>query len=322
MVNYNRMEDVPRAYGPLEPIGPTRLERRGAIHAPAPGRRRSYATRNLVVGTAAVVMMGGALGLYFRPDFTEEPPRGGPVGVPPEPASGEGVDIMVADVQPGPVAAQSAALPPVPMDVSYAEIADAAIGPAAIGPAAPTAAPPPPVFTPTPPAARPPERQGPFSAARRTLGRMMPDRQPAPAPAARKAQPAPAQPRPVVVARNDAAPTPVVVQPAPRVVAPPPRPEPVVVARAEPPRPAPPPEPDCTRLRGAGARAVCESPQLAALDRRLAAEYERAIAAGHDPARLRLDQDSWLAKREAAAPDTRAVAEAYERRIRQLRSMQ
>ncbi|HEX8569908.1 MAG TPA: hypothetical protein VF699_08310 [Caulobacteraceae bacterium] len=327
MVNYNRMEDVPRAYGPLEPIGPTRLERRREGFAPPPGRRRSYAARNFVMGATAVVLAGGALGFYFRPDLGEEPARGGPVGAPPEPASGEGVEIMVAE-GPGPVVAQPAALPPMDPDLGYAEIADAAIGSAVATPAASSpmevyrSPPPEPAPAAAAPAAR--ERSGPFSAARRTIGRMMPDRasQPKPPPARAAAAPA----RPMVIARNDAAPTPVVVQPAPRLAPTLARvvERPVVVARADPPRaaPAPEPEPDCARLRGAGARTVCENPQLAALDRRLAAEFERAVAAGHDRARLNLDQDSWLARREAAAPDTRAVAEAYERRIRQLRSMQ
>jgi uncharacterized protein YecT (DUF1311 family) len=176
--------------------------------------------------------------------------------------------------------------------------------------------------------AEPPSR---FEAARRTLARMLPSR-PDPEPrrvvaAAPRVQPAQAQParaqstpvvaRPQLQARNEVAPPPPV-----RMV---PAPAPIVIARADPPRAVrvsePEPERDCGALRGAGERTVCQNAELAALDRRLAAEFERALAAGHDRAALHLDQDSWLARREAAAPDPRAVAEAYERRIRQLRSM-
>jgi uncharacterized protein YecT (DUF1311 family) len=268
------------------------------------------------MGAAAVVMVGGAMGLYFRPDLGEEPARGGPVGAPPEPASGEGVDILVAEAPPGPVVAAAVAIAPLPMDVSYDEIADAAVG-GLPAPAAPVYAPPP-VRVVTPP-----PTSGPFAAARRSFDRMMssrdsePDR---PTPARRVVEPSRSVERPMMVARNDApapAPTPAVLRERPA--------EPLVIARADPPRAVPAREPaerDCDRLRGAGARIVCERPELTTLDRRLSAEFERAVAAGHDRAALSLDQDSWLAKREAAAPDPRAVAEAYERRIRQLRSMQ
>jgi uncharacterized protein len=53
----------------------------------------------------------------------------------------------------------------------------------------------------------------------------------------------------------------------------------------------------------------------------MAAEFAAAIAAGRDRSRLQLEQDAWLARREAAAPDPNAVADAYKRRIRQLRAM-
>ena len=66
---------------------------------------------------------------------------------------------------------------------------------------------------------------------------------------------------------------------------------------------------------------VCERPALVALDRQMASELAATTAAGHDAARLQLDQDAWLARREAAAPDPAAVADAYKRRIRQLRAM-
>ena len=308
MVNYNRMEDVPRAYGPLEPIGPTPRERGGGF-GPPPRRRASYAGRSFVVGLAAFVMAGGALGLYFRPNLEEEPARGGPVGPPPEPANGEGVDIMVAEA-PGPVVMEAAPPPLMPVDVSYADIADVAVGP--VEGAAPWRS------ASEPAVAEPEPAPGPFAAARRTFDRMTAQRQP-PEPTrtaqARRPETAPALGRPMVVARND---TPVPVVPRRQ-------PEPLVIARADPPRAVAEPRgaaPDCGGVRSAGARTVCENPEIAALDRRLAVEFERAVAAGHDRAALSLDHDSWLAKREAAAPDARAVAEAYERRIRQLRSMQ
>jgi len=67
---------------------------------------------------------------------------------------------------------------------------------------------------------------------------------------------------------------------------------------------------------------VCGDAQLAALDRRLNAELAGAIAAGHNPDLLARDQRDWRRRRDAAAPDPRAVADAYQRRIRQLSSMQ
>ena len=322
MVNYNRMEEVPRAFGPLEPIGPARSERtRKAPRAERP-RRASYAARNTLLGAAAFVVVGGALGAYFRTDFTEEPAIGGPIGTPVEPADGgEGVDILVAEGPPTPSALPEEAMP---IDVSGIVSMTPAPAPAPVE-MLPAPAPAP-VVRAQPVQAEPPSR---FEAARRTLARMLPSRaepEPrrvvaaAPRPVARtveRPRPAPVQAGPQLYARNDVAP------PAPvRIV---PAPAPIVIARADPPRAVrvseAPAAPDCSALRSAGERTVCQNAELGALDRRLAAEFERALAAGHDRAALHLDQDSWLARREAAAPDPRAVAEAYERRIRQLRSM-
>lgn len=78
---------------------------------------------------------------------------------------------------------------------------------------------------------------------------------------------------------------------------------------------------DCRRAVQQSERIVCADPALAALDRRLNAAYEDAIAAGADRRALRLEQDRWLALREAAAPDPRAVSDAYRRRIRELDAM-
>jgi uncharacterized protein len=67
---------------------------------------------------------------------------------------------------------------------------------------------------------------------------------------------------------------------------------------------------------------VCDDGELAALDRRLNAAFEDAIAAGAPRRELRLEQDRWLAQREAAAPDRNAVRDAYRRRIRELDALQ
>ena len=90
-------------------------------------------------------------------------------------------------------------------------------------------------------------------------------------------------------------------------------------------RPLPPveatPSFDCGAARSAAQEMVCASPALVALDRQMASELAATVAAGHDGGRMQLEQDRWLATREAAAPDPRAVADAYKRRIRQLRAM-
>jgi uncharacterized protein YecT (DUF1311 family) len=131
----------------------------------------------------------------------------------------------------------------------------------------------------------------------------------------------PAAPQRPVVTRAEVAP----VVP-PRITPPPPKP--IVVARreearapAEAPTVRETPSFSCNGARGAGAQVVCSDPRLARLDRIMAAEFAAAVAAGHDRERLEMDQDSWLARREAAAPDPDAVADVYRRRINQLRSM-
>ena len=79
---------------------------------------------------------------------------------------------------------------------------------------------------------------------------------------------------------------------------------------------------NCRYARSASERLVCDDPRLAALDRRLNAAYEDAIAAGVSRRRLRAEQDNWLLTREHAAPDPDAVEDAYRRRIEELRSLQ
>jgi uncharacterized protein YecT (DUF1311 family) len=106
-------------------------------------------------------------------------------------------------------------------------------------------------------------------------------------------------------------------------------PKPLVLASREVTRVAPlsPPEvresPSfaCGGAMSAAQEMVCERPALTALDRQMASEFAAVIAAGRDRNRLQLEQDAWLARREAAAPDPNAVADAYKRRIRQLRAM-
>jgi uncharacterized protein len=86
--------------------------------------------------------------------------------------------------------------------------------------------------------------------------------------------------------------------------------------------PAPRPEPDCSGATSAAEAMVCGSPDLAALDRRMRAELAAAVAAGHPRDLIERDQADWRRRRDAAAPDPRAVTDAYQRRIGQLRSMQ
>jgi uncharacterized protein YecT (DUF1311 family) len=79
---------------------------------------------------------------------------------------------------------------------------------------------------------------------------------------------------------------------------------------------------NCRYARSTSERLVCDDGELAALDRRLNAAFEDAIAAGAPRRELRLEQDRWLAQREAAAPDRNAVRDAYRRRIRELDALQ
>jgi uncharacterized protein len=67
---------------------------------------------------------------------------------------------------------------------------------------------------------------------------------------------------------------------------------------------------------------VCDDPHLAALDRQVSAELVGAMAAGHNPRELLRDQRNWSRRRDRAAPDPRALADSYQQRISQLRSMQ
>lgn len=96
------------------------------------------------------------------------------------------------------------------------------------------------------------------------------------------------------------------------------KPKPMVAARARPEPKSAPEKPRCH----AGSRAealLCENPQLAAADRRLARAYREAAEAGAPEWRLRRQQNRWLAARERAAEEAPwAVAEVYDARIAEL----
>lgn len=96
------------------------------------------------------------------------------------------------------------------------------------------------------------------------------------------------------------------------------KPKPMVAAQAKPKPKSAPEKPRCH----AGSRAealICENPQLAAADRRLARAYREAAEAGAPEWRLRRQQNRWLAARERAAEEAPwAVAEVYDARIAEL----
>jgi uncharacterized protein YecT (DUF1311 family) len=105
---------------------------------------------------------------------------------------------------------------------------------------------------------------------------------------------------------------------------------PQVVEPAAPDEPAPSAEaagrdanqPDCRDAPGLAEAMVCADPDLAAADRRMRAAYVAALRAGAPPDLLGRDQDAWLAAREEAAQwSRRALAEAYRRRIAELRDI-
>lgn len=314
MVNYARMEEVWRSYGPPEPIGPSDKTR---------GRRRGL---KIGAGVAAVCLAGAAAGLYLKPDFERSP---------------RAETRAEARRESAPSAAVQAAPPRPEPDRSLAEaealqaqlqmaVADIAPSPAAL-PQAPALPPPSPAARPAPVLARrdapAPQRapqpnriQRSASDFLRSLGRPAARPAPAVAPATR---PAPnAQPRQASVRVAEAAPP---LRTYPRSAPPPPprpRPAPPLVIPPPVAEPAPPPAPDCSGARSPAEAMVCGSPDLAALDRRMEAELEAALAAGHRRDLLLRDQADWRRRRDAAAPDPRAVADAYQRRIGQLRSMQ
>lgn len=93
----------------------------------------------------------------------------------------------------------------------------------------------------------------------------------------------------------------------------------VVVAEAKPrPKRAAPEQTGCAGRNRAEAL-LCENPQLAAADRRLASAYREAAEAGAPEWRLRRQQNRWLAVRERAADEAPwAIAQIYDARIAEL----
>jgi uncharacterized protein len=89
--------------------------------------------------------------------------------------------------------------------------------------------------------------------------------------------------------------------------------------RAAPAAPLRGPSFNCRYARSPSERMVCGEPDLAAADRRLAAEFDRAMARTDDPRALRRQQDRWLAARERAGSDYDAVRDLYDIRLRELR---
>lgn len=281
MVNYVRMEEVWRSYGPMEPIGP------GA----KPKRRVSP----IVLGILAVCVVGAGAGLWLRTGGSPEPQRTSPA---PTVASGGDRDRALAEAaelqEALRVAVTDETTPPPasPIFPPPASVPEGPIGASPLGPPLPLPS--------TAPVGRAPTSNS-TSAVHRVPT-------PSPAPVEVRVFTPPdapvvaSAPTPSGQAPNDAARTP-------------PGAAPVVEG-------SPGPSFECSYARTAAERLVCDRPDLAALDRRLAAELEGAVAAGHNPAELQRDQADWRRRREAAAPDPRAVADSYQRRIGQLRSMQ
>jgi uncharacterized protein YecT (DUF1311 family) len=106
---------------------------------------------------------------------------------------------------------------------------------------------------------------------------------------------------------------------APATLAPEPTPAPPPASQAAPAIAPPPPAGGCADARTPARRMVCEDPELAAADRRMARAYRAAIAAGAPERQLRAEQQDWLDVREdAARRSPRAVASIYQQRIEDL----
>jgi uncharacterized protein YecT (DUF1311 family) len=76
---------------------------------------------------------------------------------------------------------------------------------------------------------------------------------------------------------------------------------------------------DCSRARTSGEQAVCADPGLAALDRQMASQYQRAMATTPPEAQalLRQTRDRFLGFRDRC-PDQACVADAYRGRMREI----
>jgi uncharacterized protein YecT (DUF1311 family) len=82
---------------------------------------------------------------------------------------------------------------------------------------------------------------------------------------------------------------------------------------------APAPSFNCARARTSGERAVCSSSELAALDRRMAAQYVGAVRAASPVQRalLQRTRDSFLAHRDQCPSDA-CIAQTYRGRMREI----
>jgi hypothetical protein len=101
---------------------------------------------------------------------------------------------------------------------------------------------------------------------------------------------------------------------------------------AEPQQPAAPPSPprpavarpsfDCTRARTKGEIAVCSNAGLAALDRNMAAQYSRSMAAAtaEQQALLERTRDRFLGYRDRC-PNNACIGDAYVGRMREIRDI-
>lgn len=102
-------------------------------------------------------------------------------------------------------------------------------------------------------------------------------------------------------------------------------PDAVVPGVVEEPQPTPAPATsarpsfDCARARTRGEQAVCADPGLAALDRQMAAQYGRAVAATSPDrqAILRQTRDRFLSYRDNC-PNNQCIADAYNGRMREI----
>ncbi len=97
-----------------------------------------------------------------------------------------------------------------------------------------------------------------------------------------------------------------------------------VTSRAETPTAAPGPSFDCAKADGDAEKLVCNDPALAALDRRLADEYQKALShPGADKTMLEDSQHRWVSGRDdcSNAHDVgRCLRESYQTRVFELRT--
>lgn len=76
---------------------------------------------------------------------------------------------------------------------------------------------------------------------------------------------------------------------------------------------------DCSAPSFLDEQVICHDPGLAAMDRELAAQYSAAAKRASDPAKLKADEDSWVASRRDCGGDLSCLRRAYGVRIDQLR---